>query len=875
MHRSAVSAMLCALCIPLATLPLTAQAASSPAVPGFAEVSGHAFGERITVHSEMVAYLERLAETSDRVTLLRQGNSWEGRALLAAVVTSPGNHARLEAIRQGAADLADPRRTAPEEAEALIERQPVVIWFGGSIHGNELSGSEGLLKLLERMTTGDDREVRRALAEAVVIVDPMLNPDGRDAFARTNQRRAGGQPNPRSEDWGNDYTGWEGVGFRTGHYYFDTNRDWFAQTQTETRARAPTVLDWHPQISVDAHEMGPSTEFYFDPAAEPYGPHFPPYARRWFERFGDAYAAAFDSAGFEYKTREQYNYFYPGYTTSWSSYQGSVGMLYEQGSPRGLAGVRPDESVRTLAEALEHQYLAAWTAVRTAVDGRTEILRDYYAAGRAALEEGRAGVRQYLIPDGGDPGRVAELVDLLRRNGIEVGRLTDDLRLEDLRDREGRAAGSRRFGAGSFVVEAAQPRSRLLRVLLDPRVPLPPAFVAEARARVERDENPRFYDITSWSLPLLFDVAAFGMSGGLSPPTEPIGEGDVIRARRRTFPSPPPQYAYLIDGQYAASMAVYHHLRTEGYRAGLLTRPTQVAGTDVPGGTVVVKRSVNDATVDDAVRRLADRYAVDVHGVDTGHPEAGFPALGSGHVRTGPPARVAMLAEGPVAGYSFGWAWHTLEEAYGVPITVLRSGSLSGQDLAPFNVLVIPALASAEGLAEELGESTVGRLAAWVHEGGTLVTIGSATEFARQHLELAGLRDWYETDEGEDAYRFSVPGAILAAELDTLSWLTAGYDRPTLPVLVGSSRVYLPPQGPPDSDRRVVGRYAGSAEELVLSGHAWRESRERLPGAVFLYEERAGAGRVIAFAEDPNYRGYWRGADRLFLNAVLGGPAGS
>ncbi|MFW6192202.1 MAG: M14 family zinc carboxypeptidase, partial [Gemmatimonadota bacterium] len=296
-------------------LALLVPAVAMGQVPTFQDVTGHDFGERITLHHEMVSYLETLAEASPRVRLLEQGTSWEGRRLVAVVVTAPSNMERLEAIRRGSATLADPRGSTSSEIESVVAEQPIVVWYGGSIHGNELSGSEGLMKLLEHLTTRDDQATREVLEDAVVLIDPMLNPDGRDAFARANLETGGRRADPATENWGNDWDGWHGIKFRTGHYFFDTNRDWFAQTQAETRARVPTMLAWHPQVSVDAHEMGSDAEFYFDPAAEPYGPFFPSYARQGFELFNRAYAAAFDSAGFEYMTRERYNYFYPGYTT--------------------------------------------------------------------------------------------------------------------------------------------------------------------------------------------------------------------------------------------------------------------------------------------------------------------------------------------------------------------------------------------------------------------------------------------------------------------------------------------------------------------------------------------------------------------------------
>ncbi len=204
-------------------------------------------------------------------------------------------------------------------------------------------------------------------------------------------------------------------------------------------------------------------------------------------------------------------------------------------------------------------------------------------------------------------------------------------------------------------------------------------------------------------------------------------------------------------------------------------------------------------------------------------------------------------------------------------MTVLRVGSLANTPLDRFNVLIVPS-ANGDALARELGEQAIERLQQWVQDGGTLITIGGATDFARSELDPA-LRSWYETDEGEDAQRLTVPGAAFNAVLDEQHWLSAGYEDGELPVLVTSNRVYLAPEGPPSADKRVAARFAPQGTAL-LSGHAWPESLERLPGAVFAHEHRAGRGRVIALAEDPNFRAYLRGANRLFLNAVVLGPSG-
>jgi hypothetical protein len=846
---------------------LLISATAQAQVPTFQEVTGHEFGERITKSFQMARYLERLADASDRVTVQQIGESWQGRPLMMAIVTAPENHARLDEIQRNAQRLGDPRTTSPEEARRIIDAgHPAVIWFGGSIHGFELSGTEGVLMLLEHLTTRDDPQTMEMLRNTVVLIDPMLNPDGRDAFAHLNHNHMGARINADNNDWANTFTSWQGLQFRTGHYFFDTNRDWFAHTQRETQARVPIFQQWRPQAGVDAHEMGANVEFYIDPPTDPVGPFFPEFASRWFERFGAAHARAFDQAGVDYMAGEMFNYFYPAYTTSYLSYQGAVGMLYEQGSSRGLALTRSDGTVRTLADAARQQYVAARAATELAARERAPLLREYYEGHREAIADGQRGVRRYVIPPSGDPQITAELGALLTRNGIEVQRLNRETALAGLRDRTGNAASQRTFPAGTLVVDAAQPRNRLIRVLLEPHVPVPEQFLEDARRRVERGENPRFYDITSWSLPLLFNVEAFSSTDGRQLSADPVPTDESIQAR---YPAENPAYAYLIDGRQAAGTAALYHLRDRGHRVGLLTNPTRIQGQDFASGTGIVWVGQAEPNVHADVRELADAYGLHVEGVGTGYAEGRFPSLGSGDVRYMTLPRIALLAEDPVQAYSFGWAWYTLDRQYDIPTSVLRAQSIGNVRLDDYNVIIVPEVTDTTALARIAGRNGMNRLAQWVREGGTLVTVGSGTEVARQ-LGLIRLRSWHDLEENAAAQRVDVPGAFARTVIDHDNWLTAGYDD-GLPVLMNSTRVYLAPDGAPAGGRRTPVRVAG--ENFRIAGHLWPESVERLPDAVFAYEERVGRGRVISFAEDVNFRAYWRGANRLFLNAVLFGPS--
>lgn len=855
------------LAVPVLCLWLAGQALAE--LPVFEEVVGHPLGERVTKTWQMEAYGRALAEASDRVKFEPLGRSVQGRAMMQLIVTSPENHARLDEIQARAQRLGDPRGLSAEEADTILADQPVVFWYGGSIHGFELSGSEAGLKMLERLASADDEDTLRILDQVVLIIDPVLNPDGRDAFGAHNHVRLGREPNADNQDWSNDFTRWEALGFRTSHYFFDLNRDWFAHTHPEIRARLPVFRDWRPQAGIDAHEMGADVEFYFDPPADPIGPFFPDFTSQWFERFAEAHARGFDAAGIDYMTRERFNFFYPAYTTSWLSYQGAVGMLYEQGSSRGLALTRPDGTVRTLADATRNQYLAFEAALGLAAMEREALLRDYLAAHRAAIADGADGNRRYVLPaDGaGDPRMLAEVVNLLLRSGVEVQALTESTSLRGLTDRHGASLASRSFPAGSYVIEAAQPRNRLVRVLLEAGITVPEAFLAEARERVERGENPRFYDITAWSLPLLYGIDGYASSDGRTLATRAVVESVAVPGAR---PPGRAAYAYLIDGAQAAGLPALMHLKAGGHRVAMLTRATRLAGRDYAAGTGIVYAGQAEAHVHEDVRAVAERFELVIDPVDTGLAEGRHPSLGSGDVIYLREPRVAVLAEEPVNAYSFGWAWFTLDQQFELAPTVLRASSLGTVRLADYDTLVIPELTDAEALTRIAGEAALERLAAWVRDGGTLVTLGSASVLPAQ-LELADIRSWYDEEEHAGAQRVGVPGAMVATQLDRHHWLTAGVPD-GFRALVNSDRLLLAPEGPAAPARRPGVRYA-TGDAFAWSGHLWEESQARLPGALYAYEERVSRGRIIAFAEDPNFRAYYRAANRLFLNAVLAGPS--
>ena len=760
--------------------------------------------------------------------------------------------------------------------EALVADQPAILWIQGSIHGFELSGTEGMLLLLEHLTTRDDTETLRALENTVILVDPLVNPDGRDAFAHFNHQRISRAPRPERDDWANDFTSWQSLTFRTGHYFFDNNRDWTAQTQRVARARARAILEWRPQALIDAHEWTPDIEFFFP---HMWGGDRPrggaaSYAETWCDEFGASFAEIFHREGRPFTTREVYGCglgtSIAASTTAWAPWIGAVGILFEQGSSRGLALTRPDGSVRTLRYAAENQYLGSWALVERASRDRDRLLREYYAQHQAFIEDESDGIQRFLLPPTGDPNLRAEAVNLLLNNQVEVDMLTSPIRLGSLVDAEGGSVGEREFAAGTYVVEVAQPR--VINIL--------------------------FGVANTTTIPHLFNLEAFGSRDGRSLPVQRVN-GPLLSAsdaaaleagvdRVSTLanggnPAPPqiPQasYAYIIDGAQALGVSAAYHLRAAGHRLSISTSTIRLASQELTPGTVVVLVEDNPPTIHEAVREVAERFHLEVRAVDSGLAEQDYPSLGSGSLVAMRTPTIALVAEDPVNAYSFGWNWFTIERQYHIPVTVLRAGSLASSPLHRFDTILLPEL-SGSAFARLLGPEGLDRLRRWVEDGGVLVTLGSATEFARNQLGiLDGLQSWYETDEGRDASPTSLPEATIPALLRSpgynpgsqtpADWISAGYQENARIHVVGqSSRHYIATEGSGAAGGYVVATYAPLSDERKAAA-GWAESAAQVEGGVYLYHQRVGRGRIVAFAEDPNLRAQLRGTDRLFLNALV------
>lgn len=850
-----------------------------PSVPTLTQVVGHDHGAEVTSPEEIALYMRALAEAAPTRTRLEEvGRTWEGRPLQLLAIASPDRIARLEAIRQDALRLADPRTLSRADEDALVASTPIVVALLHSVHGNEISpAGAALLEAYHLLAARNDPRVDAILEDAVVLIMPLQNPDGRARMVQSTRsaRAAEADALPLSAEHDEPWPGGRG-----NHYVFDLNRDWFAQTQPESSGKVAALLRWMPHVVVDLHEMGGDSTYYFPPNAVPGNPHTTTAQREALKRVGTAIAAAFDARGYPYFTGEVFDAFYPGYGVSWPIAQGAIGMTFEKASARGLAWRRDDGTVLTYFDGIVEHFTAALTTAQTAAERRESWLREFVAFRRSAVTEGEthASVRHYVLLAGQHPDRARRLASLLERNGIEIRQTSAPTTI-----------GGRSVPAGTLVVAHGQPSGRLVRNLLDERTEMPAEFIKEQMARRDKRLPDQIYDVTAWSLPLLFDVETLRVTQPLGVPLEPwraVVPASLAAAR----------VGYLMPWSSSAARLTAAATR-EGVKVRVTTAPTTINGRRFPIGTALV-RTIDSHTlpagVDVRARldALARREGVEVVPIDSAFVESGI-SLGSNAVAALRSPRVLLAWDAPTSGLSAGWARYVMERHYGIVPSVVRVSTLPRVALAEFDVIVLPSGNYGTAIPADL----VRRLKDWVSGGGTLVTIGDATRWATGGSVglLATTAEWKGgapvRDEADPSPRPAggaapaqpidlakaiepirelptlVPGAIANTVVDTEHWLSSGLDA-SLAVSLQGQRIFSPLTL--DQGRNVV--TFAPRERLVASGIIWDESQVQLPGKPYLMHQPIGRGHVVAFADDPNNRAFAAATQLLFINAVLLGP---
>ncbi len=837
------------LCLPgFVSLPSHAQML----VPEPSDILGHDLGDRFTRHHAVVDFMEAMAEAVPHWTLETYGRTSEHRPLLGLVMSSPENMARIE-------ELAAHNMRRVQEGVDSGDRVAWV-YLSYNVHGNEAVCTEAAMATVHALATTHSHLLDRA----VVVLDPCVNPDGRDRYVSFQDQSTTERVNADTWAWEHDEP-WPGG--RANHYLFDMNRDLAWQTQRETQARTAFYRRWMPQVHVDFHEQGVNSPYYFAPAAEPYHAIITPWQRECQGHIGTNNAKYFDQRGALYFTREVFDLLYPSYGDTWPMFQGAVGMTYEQGGS-GRAGRAVETAVGdtlTLAYRIQNHTESGLATIESAGMHVDRMLKEFAAYHRRNLEEPWGDYTGYVIASNNGAEKLAWFTQLMDRNGISYGRASSGFKASGW-DYTTSSATRLNVSAGDMVVDARQAQSGLLQVLMDPNPALSDSLT---------------YDITTWALPYAYGLDAHALTSNVPPLaawTAPQGGSNAEGGESA------PAYAHLLHYQTDLGTPALASLLNAGVVVRVARRPILVQGVTHPRGTLVITRRNNETLWPD-IEGILDEACLGIPGIQRTRLSSGLvtegPDLGADDVKHIPAPRVAVVMGDEVSSLGFGEVWHHFEEVWHYPITPIRGlDRLVGRDaIANYDVVVLP-----RGWYD-LGEGEEETLSGWVRDGGQLILLEGACTLGLDRWGLsrdAGEEDRNQrTDEREahnEADRYApfalserrgisrdIPGAVYDVQLDPTHPLAYGYGDTFRSIKTSSQRFAHLERG------HNVGIIRGDTQPV--SGFAGARANQGLRESLSFGVHDMGQGHVVYLADNVLFRAFWKDGHKLFANALFFGAA--
>lgn len=881
-------------------------------------------GDHHTTYAQMEQVIEAIAKAApDRVKIFDIGTTNEHRMQHLVAISAPENLARLDEIKAQNARLTDPRKLSSGEANTIAQNNPAIAWMAYTIHGNESASFETFMQVIYQLAASNEPATLDILKNTVVLVLTGENPDGHERFATWFNSVSTGSADRNAIEKREPWAIWG----RVSHYRFNLNRDTLTFSQKESRNMQKAYVEWHPQVAVDHH--GQPSQYFFPPVSLPINPNLPqPQYNKWLEVYGRANAAAFDKNKWDYYVRDIFDAFYPGYWDMYPSINGATGMTYETdgGGPKGLRWTRDDGTIVTFRSSIAKHYVASMTTLEATAKNKTERIKDFYDfRAKAMSAHATSKLKRIVIDPTADRVKAAELIEILRLSNVEVKVASSSFSSPTARtymQKDARAA-SKTFPAGSYIIDLDQPQRLYIKSVMEQDTPQDKAFVEENMARFRRNqmrgkgqlkEEYGFYDITAWSLPLVFGVDAWWTEENSNVTSTPVDTSHLDNARRGSV-SGRASISYIIPYETDTTGAMVMRLLQGGFKVAVATRQLNAAGKNWRPGTFVVRVSRNPETIHDTIATLARDLGVNVVAVNSGYSEEGDTSVGGEAVLSLKEPKIVVAADEGVTQESYGSLWWTFDR-YGIKFTPMTIASIRGGGLKGMNVLILPE-GSTSRYMSSFGTGGVAALKEFAQGGGTIVTISGASVFAAlkdvglTSIKLVGSDDDDQKDKPSDAKPTAspsptpaatpeptptdlgserrervaqplppiaspsanankvpepLPGAIMRATVDRTTYLNYGVDRDEMPVLLASG--YFFRYSKEGTNAMVFD--ADPKTPLTLSGFVWEGNTERLlKGTSYVIDESSGAGHVILFAEDPFFRGMTRAMTRPFFNSIL------
>ncbi len=795
-------------------------------IPTPQSVIGYVPGQWHVSHDKLVEYMKALAAASPRITIEDRGKTFENRPLLLVTITSKKNHQNLESIRKKHLQLTENTINSSE-----IVSMPIVVYQGFSIHGNEPSGSNASILAAYYLAAAQGQEIDTLLENAIILLDPSLNPDGLQRFsywANTNKsKNISTDPQDReySEIW---------PGARTNHYWFDMNRDWLPVQLPESRARIDTFHQWYPNILTDHHEMGTNSTFFFQPGIQSRThPLTPKLNQELTKKIATYHASAFDKIGSLYYTEENFDDFYYGKGSTFPDINGGIGILFEQGSSRGHAQ-ETDNGILTFPFTIKNQFTVIRSTLEAAITMRQEILeyqKDFFSTAKKETSEG-----MYIFGNEKNAAATYHLAEILKRHKIKFNELQNDIIINKKKYKK-------RY---SYIVPKAQKNSKLIEAMFEKRTTF---------------EDSLFYDISAWTFPLAFDLD-YAQKNTLTN----VGKEVTELVHKTPAEVTQSNYGYLMEWHEYYTPAILYKILSKGLRAKVGMKPFIINNKKYDYGTILIpiqNQKLTSTEIHTFLEKIASEYHTDITAVSSGLTEG--IDLGSNQFRALNPPKIALITGAGITPYDAGEIWHLMDQRYNIPITKLTKSSITQADLSRYTHIILPNN-SEQGM--DTNSST--KIKTWIRNGGTLIGYKNASLFFKQNklmnLELKKINTDAASISFEQKQDFfgaqRIGGAIFQAKIDRSHPINFGYKNDKI-ALFRNSTIFIKPD--PQSYNNPI-QYT---KNPLLSGYISKKNLDSLSNTTPFRHHKYGKGNTILFTDNTNFRAFWYGTNKLLMNAIF------
>ncbi|WP_299243763.1 M14 family zinc carboxypeptidase [uncultured Aquimarina sp.] len=801
-----------------------------PEIPSPEEFLGYPVGEQHTRHDQIVAYLTKLAELSERASIQSYGKTHENRKLVMLTITTPENLNNLSKLKEQHLAF-----TKTSITPVNYDDVPIFVQLGYNVHGNEPSSSEAAMLAAYTLVASNSTEIKTYLDNAVVFIDPTINPDGRERHTQwANQFKSSPLVSDPYDAEHNE--GWPRG--RTNHYWFDLNRDWLLGIHPESRGKLTWYHEWYPNVVTDFHEMWTNSTYFFEPM-KPIGSQDPIMPKENYEDLNNLFAPYFsnalDNIGSFYFTKEAFDGTYPGYGSSYPDLQGALALLFEQASSRGHLQ-DTDYGTISFPFTIRNQYVSSMATIKAAVENKGTLRKYQQNFFKSAVTNTtKNNISGYEFGDAYDQNRNKAFIDKLLLHKIKVYKKGD-----------------------RYVVPVKQPQKRMVQTIFE---------------TYNKYRDSVFYDASAWSVANFYNLKYKSLKSiNLG---EEITSTEGIAIILKVSKS---DYAYILDWDDYNAPAALYYMQSKGLLVASAFKPfsiiTSNGNKSFNYGSILIpvsKQKKNSDEVFTIIKEVQEKFNVPIFSTNTGFSTSGID-LGSGNFRKlDTPKALLLIGEG-VNSYEAGEVWHLLDTRIHMPITKLRMSMFNSAPLKEYNTLVM-----VSGRYQQLDSLQQKKIKEWVSHGNTLITIANASKWVidqkvvkeklikkeKDTIKNKVVKRLPYVDAGENIGREQVGGAIFEVDLDITHPLGFGYRDASLPVYK-NNEVFIAPSMNPYA---TVAKYTENAH---IDGYISSDNYENyLKPSASLLVSAIGSGRVVLFADNPNFRGSWYGTNRLFLNALF------